>query len=181
MGAGLDRGRWMGTRMVECESLPIAHIYVPIKRRGNLNLEVVREIAESMLGIGQQAPILVRRDGERFILIDGLHRLEACKALGEETILGLFVSAQTRNPTDLSAYEAEAEARRQKTTRLRQLRLAKEAAERPSVTASAETQEKPTTSGSRKRPSHSRDMSSRSKDTTLSEWLADRKDQGFRT
>jgi uncharacterized ParB-like nuclease family protein len=161
--------------MVECESLPIAHIYVPIKRRGNLNLEVVREIAESMLDIGQQAPILVRRDGERFVLIDGLHRLEACKALGEETILGLFVSAQTRNPTDLSAYEAEAEALRQKTTRLRQLRLAKEAAERPSVTASAAT------SGSRERPSHSRDMSSRSKDTTLSEWLADRKDQGFRT
>lgn len=167
--------------MVECESLPVAHIHVPIKRRGNLNLEVVREIAESMLDIGQQAPILVRRDGERFVLIDGLHRLEACKALGEETILGLFVSAQTRNPTDLSAYEAEAEALRQKTTRLRQLRLAKEAAERPSVTASAETREKPTTSGSRERPSHSRDMSSRSKDTTLSEWLADRKDQGFRT
>jgi len=48
--------------------------------------ETVREIAESMLEVGQQTPILVRQDGERFVLVEGLHRLEACKALGEETI-----------------------------------------------------------------------------------------------
>jgi uncharacterized ParB-like nuclease family protein len=166
--------------MVDCESLSIAQIYVPVKRRNALNSELVREIAESMLEIGQQAPILVRRDGERFVLIDGLHRLEACKALGEETILGLFVSAQTRNPRALSSYEAEIEALRLKTARLRQLRLAKEVAERPSLAASVESQEKPTTSGIRERSSHSSDMSSRSV-ATLSEWLAERKNQGFRT
>jgi ParB-like chromosome segregation protein Spo0J len=47
-----------------------------------------------MLEIGQETPILVRRDGERFVLVDGLHRLEACKALGEETIVGFLVSAR---------------------------------------------------------------------------------------
>jgi len=163
--------------MTDCESLPIAHIYVPVKRRNTFNSELVREIAESMLNIGQQAPILVRRDGDRFVLIDGLHRLEACKALGEETILGLFVSA--RNPTALPAYEAEGEALRQKTARLRQLRLAKEDAKTPSVIASVEKQEKPTTNRIPERPSRSGDKTSRV--TTLSEWLVDRKNQGFRT
>jgi hypothetical protein len=146
-----------------------------------LNSAIVREIAESILDIGQQTPILVRRDGERFVLIDGFHRLEACKALGEETILGLFVSTQTKNPRSLSSYEAEAEALRLKTARLKQLRLAREVAESPAFTASAERQEKPTTSGIRERQSHSRDVSTRSRVATLSEWLADRKNQGFRT
>jgi hypothetical protein len=167
--------------MGDCESLSIAQIYVPVKRRNSINSELVREIAESMLEIGQQAPILVRRDGERFILIDGLHRLEACKALGEETILGLFVSTQTRNPRSLSSYEAEVEALRLKTARLRQLRLAKEVSERPSFAAPVERQEKPTTSGIRERSSQPSDMSSRSRVATLSEWLAERKNQGFRT
>ena len=30
-----------------------------------------------MLDIGQQAPISVRLDGDRLVLVDGLHRLEA--------------------------------------------------------------------------------------------------------
>jgi uncharacterized ParB-like nuclease family protein len=167
------------TRMTEC--LPIAQIYVPVKRRNTLNAVLVREIAESMLDIGQQAPILVRRDGERFVLIDGLHRLEACKALGEETVLGLFASAETRNPRAVSAYEAEAEALRLKTARLRQLRTAKRVAEEPSANASAETKEKPTADGTREKPNRSRDRSFRSRIATLSQWLADRKDEGFRT
>jgi sulfiredoxin len=39
-------------------------------------------------------PILVRPDGVRFVLIEGLHRLEAAKALGESTIIGYRVSAR---------------------------------------------------------------------------------------
>jgi sulfiredoxin len=65
-----------------------------IKRRATLKPEIVREIAQSMLEVGQQAPILVRRDGDRFVLVHGLHRLEACKALGEETIYGNLVQAE---------------------------------------------------------------------------------------
>jgi ParB-like chromosome segregation protein Spo0J len=70
--------------MLKRESFPIAKIYVPVKRRATLRPETVRKIAESMLEIGQETPILVRRDGDRFVLVEGLHRLEACKALGEE-------------------------------------------------------------------------------------------------
>jgi sulfiredoxin len=71
----------------------IANIYVPVKRRATLKPETVRQIAESMLEVGQQVPILVRRDGDRFVLVEGLHRLEACKALGEETIYGYLTQA----------------------------------------------------------------------------------------
>jgi sulfiredoxin len=82
--------------MMKREKLAIANVYVPVKRRATLRPEIVREIAQSMLEVGQTAPILVRRDGERFVLVDGLHRLEACKALGEDTIFGYLVQAQRR-------------------------------------------------------------------------------------
>jgi ParB-like chromosome segregation protein Spo0J len=80
--------------MLKREKFTIADIYVPTKRRATLKPEVVKEIAESMLQVGQQSPILVRQDGERFVLVEGLHRLEACKALGEETIFGFLVDAR---------------------------------------------------------------------------------------
>jgi ParB-like chromosome segregation protein Spo0J len=47
-----------------------------------------------MLTDGQQTPILVREDGARFVLVEGLHRLEAAKALGEATIIGFRVAAR---------------------------------------------------------------------------------------
>ena len=72
----------------------IADIYVPVKRQKTLDAATVAEIAASMLEEGQRSPILVRRDGERLVLVEGLHRLEACKALGEETIVGLVVQAR---------------------------------------------------------------------------------------
>lgn len=80
--------------MMRREKFTIANIYVPIKRRATLKPATVQEIAQSILEVGQQTPILVRRDGDRLVLVHGLHRLEACKALGEETIDGYLVQAQ---------------------------------------------------------------------------------------
>jgi ParB-like chromosome segregation protein Spo0J len=81
--------------MLKRESFPIADIYVPVKRRATLKPELVREIAASMLEAGQQTPIMVRReDSGRLILVEGLHRLEACKSLGDTTILGYLVQAR---------------------------------------------------------------------------------------
>jgi sulfiredoxin len=76
------------------QTLAIKDIYVPTKRRLTLRPETVQEIAESMLEVGQQTPIMVRPDGERFVLVEGLHRLEACKLLGEQTIQVVLVQAR---------------------------------------------------------------------------------------
>jgi sulfiredoxin len=80
--------------MMKRLTLAIADIYVPVKRRAALEPAKVQVIAESMLEVGQQTPILVRQDGERFVLVEGLHRLEACRQLGETTILGYLVEAR---------------------------------------------------------------------------------------
>ncbi len=79
--------------MMKRETIKIAEIYVPVKRRATLNPATVQELARDILENGQKSPILVRRDGDRFVLVEGLHRLEACKALGEETIVGYLVQA----------------------------------------------------------------------------------------
>ena len=80
--------------MLEHKTFKIDEIYVPAKRRKTLDMKVVDEIAESMLERGQLTPILVRQGKGRFVLIEGLHRLEACRALGEETIVGVIVEAR---------------------------------------------------------------------------------------
>jgi sulfiredoxin len=80
--------------MLKRESFSIADIYVPMKRRATLKPELVKELAASILEVGQQTPIQVRRDGERLVLVEGLHRLEAAKSLGEATIAGYLVQAR---------------------------------------------------------------------------------------
>jgi len=60
--------------MMKRETFAIATIYVPVKRRAMLDPKKVQEIAESILQVGLQSPILVRQDGERFVLVEGLHR-----------------------------------------------------------------------------------------------------------
>lgn len=72
----------------------IDEIYVPVKRKHDLKPEVVEELAESIIENGLQVPINVRHDGKRYILVSGLHRLEACRALGEESITAVLVRAR---------------------------------------------------------------------------------------
>lgn len=82
--------------MMHVETFRIDDIYVPAKRRRTIDPETVNAIAENMLEMGQKTPILVRSDGDRLILVEGLQRLEACRSLGEETILGMIVQARRR-------------------------------------------------------------------------------------
>jgi sulfiredoxin len=81
---------YFGSIMMKRETIAIADIYVPTKRRGTLEQKRVDEIAASILDKGLQAPILVRADGARLVLVEGLHRLEAAKALGENRLLWGF-------------------------------------------------------------------------------------------
>ena len=81
------------SEMMKIVAVPIEAIYVPQKLRKPLDPKAVESLAESIVEIGQQAPILVRRDKERFVLVSGLHRLEACRLLGETTIKANIVQA----------------------------------------------------------------------------------------
>ncbi len=80
--------------MLKREKFPIANIYVPVKRRAGLVPARVEELAALIVKDGQQTPILVRVDGARFVLVEGLHRLEAIRSLGETTIAGFRVDAR---------------------------------------------------------------------------------------
>ena len=175
--------------MPKPESFPIDKIYVPVKRKKALKPELVQEIAESILEIGQQAPILVRPDEGRFVLIDGLHRFEACKALGEKTIIGVLVTAEVVHQRTLLSDSAEAE--RDKMARLKRLRLEKEAAARLAAasepvmaTQSAELLRKPSEKGIRNNLKASQNRLNRrtsgSTPTTLSDWLTRQKRDGGR-
>jgi len=74
--------------------LEIAKIYVPVKRRATLDAAKVTSLSESMLTEGLKMPIQVREDGARFVLVEGLHRLEAAKLLGETRIDAYLVQAK---------------------------------------------------------------------------------------
>ena len=80
--------------MLRNQNFPVDKIYVPTARRKSLDPEKVRVIAEDWLANGQKTPIQVREDGDRYVLVEGLHRLEAAKVLGEKTIVGLLVQAR---------------------------------------------------------------------------------------
>lgn len=80
--------------MLKRQMVAIQDVYVPMKRRQTIDPKKVEALAESILANGQDAPILVRLDDKRFVLVEGLHRLEACKALGETTVSAYLVAAR---------------------------------------------------------------------------------------
>ena len=83
-----------GVDMLKKQTFLITTIHVPVKRVRTLDADKVRQIAEDILEKGLSSPILVRADGDRFVLVEGFHRLEAVKALGEKTIEGYLVQAR---------------------------------------------------------------------------------------
>ena len=80
--------------MLQKKSFPIDKIYVPTKRAKTLDPDKVETLANDMLENGQTTPVRLRAGKDRFVLIEGFHRLEALKALGEETIVGYLVRAR---------------------------------------------------------------------------------------
>jgi len=80
--------------MLEQQTLKIIDVRVPVKRLKTLEPAKVETLAEDMLENGQTDPIRVRKDGAKFVLIEGLHRLRALEALGEDTVQGYLVHAR---------------------------------------------------------------------------------------
>ncbi len=79
--------------MLRIHKIPVDDIYVPTARRKTLHPETVRALAEDILENGMKTPIHLRHDGKRHVLVEGLHRLEAAKWLGEGTIDAYLVQA----------------------------------------------------------------------------------------
>jgi len=112
-----------------------------------------------------------------------LHRLEACKALGETTIIGVVVPAELAQHRKLLSEGPEVEAERVKMARLKKLRLEREAAE-ASMAAGKRVNE---TEAPRSRPTNGgRDTPKASGRTvratpkSLSEWITQQKRDGGR-
>ncbi|MBR0963013.1 ParB N-terminal domain-containing protein [Bradyrhizobium diazoefficiens] len=170
--------------MPKPESFPIEKIFVPTKIKKTLKPDTVAEIAESMLDIGQQEPISIRLDGDRLVLVEGLHRLEACKALGETTILGVLVTAELAQPKPRLAERPEVEAERIKMARLKQLRLEKEAAEASSAgsrgAGATEASRARPIKGVRDNPKASPGRTAKPAPKSLSAWITQQKGSGSR-
>jgi sulfiredoxin len=75
-------------------TIKIEEIYVPAALRKPVDPAKVTSLAESIADKGQETPILVRPDKARYVLVSGLHRIEACKALGETTIIANLVQSR---------------------------------------------------------------------------------------
>ena len=168
--------------MSKPEHIPIDQVYVPVKRRKGLNAEVVKRIAESILEVGQETPISVRPDKDRqFVLLDGMHRLEACKALGETAIMALIGSvgdfAEGR-----PNYELAAEIQRQTMERLKKLRLQREAAQKTEAVVQPSVQASETTNldSAQRTSSRTRTQASEVQPKTLSEWIERQEREGGR-
>jgi len=80
--------------MMKAVPLKVDEIYVPTERRKTLDAGKAETLAEDILENGQKQPIQVRQGKDRYVLIEGFHRLEAVKALGEDTIQAYIVSAR---------------------------------------------------------------------------------------
>lgn len=80
--------------MLKVVKVPLDAIYVPAARRGTLRPETVSLLAEDILANGMTLPIQVRHDGKRYVLVEGLHRLEAARSLGEAEIAAYLVQAR---------------------------------------------------------------------------------------
>lgn len=78
---------------MESISVPIDDIYVPARFRDTLDAAKVEAIANDIIETGQQVPVQVRQGKGRYVLVNGLERLEAVRALGEETVEALIVRA----------------------------------------------------------------------------------------
>ena len=71
--------------------LSIDDIEVPVGRR-EINPQAVKKLADSIDKIGLRHPITVRKKGDQYILVAGLHRLEACKKLGREHVPAIIAT-----------------------------------------------------------------------------------------
>lgn len=86
------------SELMRTHRVSLADIYVPTRLAKTLDTAKAEALAEDILENGLKVPIQLRRDDtrDRFVLVAGLHRLEAVRALGEEAIEALIVQSPRR-------------------------------------------------------------------------------------
>ena len=80
--------------MLKPISIKIDEIYIPSKWRKMIDSEKVVTLVENILEEGHKVPIQLRQGEGRYVLVSGFHRLEALKALGEESISSIIVGSK---------------------------------------------------------------------------------------
>ena len=80
--------------MLKPISVKIDQIYVPKDRLKELNSVRINIIAEEIIAEIEYQPIHLRKGKGRYVLVSGVHRLEAHKALGETNIQAIIVGAR---------------------------------------------------------------------------------------
>ncbi|WP_299410815.1 ParB N-terminal domain-containing protein [uncultured Roseobacter sp.] len=77
------------------EKFTIADVRIPLKRKKTLDPAKVEDSAYDILENGQTTPIRLRTEkGGGYVLVEGYHRLEALRAIGENEVEGYLVHAQ---------------------------------------------------------------------------------------
>ena len=93
-------------------SAPLAVVEVPLKqikvstRLRSTDEDKVNDLAESIEGIGLLHSITVSKHGEWFHLLSGMHRLEAFRKLGRDTIPASINKSDRYLSAKLSACDA---------------------------------------------------------------------------
>ncbi|MBC8269966.1 MAG: ParB N-terminal domain-containing protein [Rhodospirillaceae bacterium] len=80
--------------MLKAVSIKIEDVYVPAERRKELDASKLDQVAETIMEEVEENPIQVRQGKGRYVLVKGIHRLEAHKALGDESIQAFIVGAR---------------------------------------------------------------------------------------
>ena len=81
--------------VMEAEDFKIDDIYVPVKLKKSFEEANVEKFTDLLMADEKLAPVLVRKDPKKgLVLVKGLHRLEACREVGDVTIKGFLVQAR---------------------------------------------------------------------------------------
>ena len=81
--------------------IAVAEIEVPENRARVFSAEGGEALAAIIAVQGLQHPVRLRREGDRLLLVSGLHRLEAARRLGWATIPAVLSSAETADAARL--------------------------------------------------------------------------------
>jgi len=80
--------------LLKAVDIKIDEIYLPADRRKELDPAKVDQTAENIMAGNEGQPIQVRQGKDRYVLVKGINRLEARRALGDITIRAFIVGAR---------------------------------------------------------------------------------------